>query len=124
MLQLTADARVRQYELTFLVPASLTSTELTQATDAVAGLVKKYHLTLISQDDWGKKELAYPIKKAGTRHNQALFKHWVLEGSTTEIQAFERDLYLQGSLLRHLLVLAEAAEAAEAEQTAATVKSE
>ncbi len=113
MLQLTADKRVRQYELTFLVPASLTSTETSQVDETIAGLVKKHKFSVVSQEDWGKKDLAYPIKHSGTRHTQALYKHWALEGDATQAQPLERDLYLQTQLLRHLLVVAEAGAAEE-----------
>ena len=121
MLELTLDKRVRQYELTVLLPAALTSTELTQAIDAISALVQKHKFSVVSQEDWGKKELAYPIKKAGVRHSQAVYKHWVLEGDSTAAQSFERELYLQPQVLRHLCVIA---EAAQPEQTPTKVETE
>ena len=121
MLQLTADKRTRQYELTFLVPVALTSTEATQVDESIATLLKKHNFTIVSKEDWGKKDLAYPIKQAGTRHTQAAYRHWLLEGDAAHAQPFEQDLYLQQTILRHLLVLA---EAAQPEQTSAKLETE
>ncbi len=121
MLELAQDTRVRQYELTVLFPATLTSTELNQAVDAVVALVKKFNFTVVSLEDWGKKDLAYPIKHSGTRNTQAVYKHWLLEGDATAAQLFERDLYLQQAILRHLFVIAEAVGLGE---TSAKVETE
>ncbi|MDQ5951466.1 MAG: ribosomal protein, partial [Patescibacteria group bacterium] len=41
-MQIPQDKRVRQYELTYLVPASLTNDEVSQVEAAVEKLVKKH----------------------------------------------------------------------------------
>ncbi len=107
MLQLTSAPRVRRYELTYLIPASFTSTETTQLDEALLAVAKKQKLSVISQEDWGRKELAYPIRHGGKPNTQAVYKHWVLEGDAQQAQSFERDFYLQQDILRHLFVIAE-----------------
>ena len=108
-MKILKEKRVRSYEFTFLVPASLTSVDIAAANTAVLALIKKHGLTIKDQEDWGKKELAYPIRFAGKSEREAVYTHLVLEADAAKIQAFEKDLYLQQNVIRHLLVQAEEA---------------
>lgn len=96
----------RQYELTFLVSASLTSSETNDVLAIVAKLLKKHTLTATTQQEWGKRDLAYVIKRGGVQHTQANVYHWVLDGTPEAITAFETELRLNQVLLRFLLVRA------------------
>lgn len=107
MITIISDPRVREYELTYLVPAALTSAEITKTRQAVDALLKKHGIKVSSQEDWGRKELAYPIKYQGKKQTEALYVHAKLEVDASVIQAFEQDLYLQAEVIRHLLVLAQ-----------------
>lgn len=106
-MKIVAEKRVRSYELTFLVPASLTSDKISGTVAEVLELVKKHKLTVTTQEDWGKKDLAYPIRFQGGNEREAMYTHVVLEADASKVQAFERDLYLNSNVIRHLLVLAE-----------------
>lgn len=107
MMELIKEKRVRQYELTTLLPSALTSAEVTNTKDAIEKLLKKNSVTVLSQEDWGKKEMAYPIKYKSVKQYEAFYTHMVLEADASDIHVFEKDLYLQPSVMRHLLVLAE-----------------
>lgn len=106
-MQIPADKRVRQYELTYLVPANLTSDESKQIQDAVEKLVKKHKGSVQSKEDWGKKPLAYTIQHSGKRYTEAVYTFMVLEFDTSKAVAFEKDVYLNQSIIRHLFVVAE-----------------
>lgn len=106
-MHIPQDKRVRQYELTYLVPASLTSDEAASVKTAVEKLVKKHKGSVISQEEWGKRNLAYTIQVGGKRHTEAVYTHVVLEFDTAHTVAFEKDIYLNQSIIRHLLVVAE-----------------
>jgi len=105
-MKIIADKKVREYELTFVLSASLTSAESKKIVDNLAELVVKHKGEVISQADWGKKSLAYTIKKSGKRYTEANFFHWVIKFETTGLLGFRNNLELEQSLLRHLLVLA------------------
>lgn len=107
-MHIPQDKRVRQYELTYLLPAGLTSDELNQADTAVEKLVKKHKGSVISKEDWGKRTLAYTIQAGGKRHTEAVYRFTVLEFDTANTVAFEKDIFLNQSIIRHLLVIAEA----------------
>jgi ribosomal protein S6 len=106
-MKLVVSPKIRLYELTYLVPGSFASSEVAGVDESIAKLVKKYKLTLKSQEDWGRKPLAYMIRHSGKKNTEAYFKHLVLEGDAAQVPAFEADLYLQPSVIRHLLVIAE-----------------
>jgi small subunit ribosomal protein S6 len=107
-MKLVKDKRVRVYELTYLLPVALTSSEVTQAKEAIESLLKKHKITITSQEDWGKKFLAYSIKYKSQKQNEAFYVHMVLEAQSDAISNFEKDLYLKQEIIRHLLVVAQA----------------
>ena len=106
-MKILASSRVRQYELTYLVPSSLSSSEISKVNEAVEKLLKKHGIKILSQDDWGKKNLAYPIKFKGTKNYDASYIHMILETDSAKIGEFEKGLYLIQEVIRHLIVLAE-----------------
>jgi len=97
----------RQYELTFLVATGYTETELGQIKKEVETLVKKHSGKIDKQEDWGKKPLAYKLKKAGKIIEEASYFYFEISFEPSEAQAFERDIYLATKILRHLFVMAE-----------------
>lgn len=105
-MNLAKPDRSRQYELTYLLPVSLTAAETKAAHEQVESLVKKHKGTVVSKQDWGKKQMAYRIKRAGTKHAEALYTHAVLEFDTSIVPTFEKDIYLMETIIRHLLVVA------------------
>jgi len=106
-MKILADERVRQYELTFILPASLTSTELKQLFENVTALVKKYQGEVVRQEDWGKRPFAYTIKKGGKRHLEGAYHHWVISLAAKNVNELERELFLMPGLIRSLLIKAE-----------------
>lgn len=116
-MKLVKDKRVRQYELTFLLPVSLTSDESRGVQDAVAGLVKKYKGSVVNTEDWGKKTLAYAIRHHSKRQTEANYTHAVIEFPAESVTPFEQEFKLQPMVMRHLLVVAEPAPVAQAAAT-------
>ena len=104
------EVRVRQYELTFLLPTTADAVKIGKSMEAT---VKKQGGSVISQEDWGKKQLAYTIKHSGERYSQANYFHWILEMPADKLKAFDKQLVLNATLLRYLLVLAEEIPAVE-----------
>ncbi|HCC84838.1 MAG TPA: 30S ribosomal protein S6 [Candidatus Pacebacteria bacterium] len=99
-----------QYELTFLVPPGYTETELDTIKKEVETLVKKHAGKIEKQEDWGKKPLAYKIKKTGKIIEEANYFYFEISFDPAKAQAFERDLYLVTKVLRHLFVIADSNE--------------
>jgi len=104
-ITLTIEARKRTYECTYLTSLKADTAKVTAD---ITASVKRYNGSVVSTEDWGKKDLAYTIKKAGERHTQANYTHMVLDMEAAQTPQFERDLYLNTGVLRHLIVIAEA----------------
>lgn len=106
-MQIPATQRIRRYELTILVPGSFASDKITEARNSVAALLKKHGFTTVSQDEWGKKGLAYPIKHASKKEVEASYFHMLIEASSEKVSPLDTDLKLNQHVMRYLLVLEE-----------------
>ncbi len=116
---------VRRYELTYIVPGNRTSVQVAAANTAVKALAEKGKISVIKEEDWGKKELAYAIRHQGENHREGYYHHLVIEADPAKIASFERNLQLNNDVMRHLLVIASEdeeetsePEATETEETA------
>lgn len=107
MMKLITDKAVKKYEFTYLLPEFYTSAEVAKAVSEIEDLVKKHKGKIISTEDWGKKTLAYKIKKSGKNHAEALYTHMVLEFEPVRAPKFEKDVYLNERVIRHLFVVEE-----------------
>jgi len=100
---------MRKYEITFIAHPDLDADAFKQLTEQVQGWVKDNGGTVEKTDVWGKKKLAYPIKKL--TEGQYVLLHASMEPSGTG--QLERQFGLQESVLRFLIVAVdETAEAA------------
>lgn len=106
-MKLKAIPVVRQYELTYLVPVDKTTAEQSVFAEQIIQEIKKGGGEIISQDDWGKRPLAYTIKQNKVRHTEAIYFHVVFSMDTARISDFESTLRLNQDLIRYLLVVAE-----------------
>lgn len=111
-MQIPHDKRVRQYELTYLISPQLTSDETREIAAVVEKSIKKFDGKVLSQEDWGKRSLAYTLKHLGKRYDEAVFKHLVIEFETKAAFEFEKDVHLNQQVLRYLFVIAEEAKKA------------
>lgn len=101
-MKLVKDVSVRTYELTYLVPASVTETEVSTLKDKITQLIARYKGKLIVAEDWGKKNLAYRIRHKSQHQTQAHYTHLSLEMAADQAVAFEKEIYLENSIMRHL----------------------
>lgn len=105
-MKIPAIDKTRQYELTFLVPGDFTDGEYVKVKEDVTALIEKNKGKVDFQEDWGKKSLAYKLKRKGKLYTEAMYAHLVFSinaGKSTEI---EKALLLNQDIMRHLLVLA------------------
>ncbi|MDD3906264.1 MAG: 30S ribosomal protein S6 [Candidatus Omnitrophica bacterium] len=55
---------MNNYEILFIIRPELKEEELKTATKTITDSVIKNGGTIIKEDNWGKKQLAYPVNKA------------------------------------------------------------
>lgn len=106
-MKLPADTRTRVYELTYLIPTSYSETERQAVDEAVQKTLKRYKAEVKETADWGKRDMAYKIRHGSQAHAQAYYSHVVFEVVSENVQAIEKDIYLQNEIMRHLLVVVE-----------------
>ncbi len=95
----------REYELTYLVGSGYTTAELNSIQDAVVALVGKSGGEILETQDWGKKALAYKIKKDGKAHEEAVFTHLVIRLEADKVAALNKSVDFKREILRSLLVV-------------------
>lgn len=91
---------VNQYETTLIVTPVLTDTELKELTSGYVKFLKSKGAEIVQEDQWGLKQLAYPIKKKTTGF-YFLVEYKV---DTQVISEFELNLKRDENIMRFLTV--------------------
>lgn len=109
---------MKDYELTVLVHGDLES-DLDKALDKVRALVKDNGGEIVKEDNWGKKKLAYQIK----REDFAVYVYFEVKLPSDAPLKISNTLNITDEILRYLLVKAdEKVNQATAEQKEREVK--
>jgi len=97
---------MRQYETVFLISPNLEEEETTKIITQISGVISKKRGKLIQEDRWGKKKLAYPIKK----FEEAFYVFFHYEGDSDIPFELEKRFKQTEAILRFLTVKKEARE--------------
>ena len=84
-----------KYEFTFLLNQE---EELAKIKELIASLGGK----IITEENWGKKNLSYKIKK----NSSATFYHWIVEVASNQMKEFKKKLNFNDKLIRYLILRA------------------
>ena len=82
-----------KYELTLLLPEESEAKKIKDLISELKGKIGK-------EDAWGKRNLAYPIKK----NNSAYYFHWLIEIDQNKVNELKKKLNFNEKLLRFLLL--------------------
>lgn len=96
---------VREYELTYLVGSGYTAAELSSIQDSIVTLIGKNGGEIIETQDWGKKPLAYKIKKDAKSCEEAVYTHLILKLPADKIDQVRKGVDFKREVLRSLLVI-------------------
>jgi small subunit ribosomal protein S6 len=110
-----------QYEIAVLYDPDL-EVDLEKATSRVEKIFADNGAKVTNVDNWGKRKLAYPIKK----HDMAIYVFYTVEMPGASVQKLESILNITDEVIRFLvtrpdlkaIAKAEAAKALKAEQAA------
>ena len=97
---------MRQYETVFLISPNLEEEETTKIITQISGIISKEKGKLIQEDRWGKRRLAYPIKK----FEEAFYVFFHYEGDSNIPFELERRFKQTEAILRFLTVKKETRE--------------
>ncbi|HSX06159.1 MAG TPA: 30S ribosomal protein S6 [Candidatus Saccharimonadia bacterium] len=112
---------MNQYEIAILYDPDL-EVDLEKATSRVEKIFTDNGATIKNTDNWGKRKLAYPIKK----HEMAIYVFYTIDMPGSNVQKLESILNITDEVIRFLITRpdlkaiakAEAAKALKAEQAA------
>ena len=90
---------MKEYELVVLYHPDL-EVDIKPATKKVAGIIEGAGGKILAVDEWGRRKLAYPIKK----ETHAIYSVYTLELPSTAPQAINDTLNITSEVLRFLLV--------------------
>ena len=90
------------YELIYIVNPNINEETLPESISKVTEIITKAGGSVVETIQWGRKKLAYPIKKF-SEGNYILAK---VETDTTSIRKIDASLKMNDDVLRHLVVRA------------------
>ena len=91
---------MRQYETGFVLSPALSEEETTQFIQQMAEIVAQRNGRMIKQDVWGKRRLAYPIKK----FEDGVYVFFTYEGQGDISTEMERRFKQTDSVIRFMTV--------------------
>ncbi len=106
-----------QYEIAVLYDPSL-EVDLSKAEDRVTKIFTSSGGKVTGMDNWGKRKLAYPIKK----QEYGIYVFYAVELEPTAVQKIEATLNITDEVIRFLIVKPDLKALAKAEAARAKVK--
>jgi small subunit ribosomal protein S6 len=91
---------MNDYELTVILKGAATSAKVKSVSEKVEKIIKALDGKLEKTDDWGKIDLAYPVKK----EKQGNFVHYSLKLDGTMAKNFDQKVKVEDDIIRYLLV--------------------
>lgn len=89
---------LRNYETIFILDSMLDDSKVDSITDKYADFLTKAGCTITKTDKWGRKKLAYPIKKKLTGYIVSI----EFQGTPDSIAKLEKTYHLDENILRYL----------------------
>ena len=90
----------RQYELIYIIRPDLDEESLDAVVEQVAQILANLGGDVTVTDPWGKRRLAYPIR----RHRDGHYMRIEMQFPKDSLRELERSLRLTEPVLRHLVV--------------------
>jgi small subunit ribosomal protein S6 len=88
------------YESLFIIRPSLTDPDTTALIDKMKGVAEKSGATFLKQENWGRKKLAYEVK----RERKGTYAYFYFKGPGTVVGELERAYRLEDSIIKFLTV--------------------
>lgn len=95
-----AQQLAREYELIYILRPTVAPTAARKVADRITDVVEKRGAKLVRVDNWGKRKLAYPIKKL----SRGIFVYVKLVGFTDVVAELERNLRILDEVVRYQTV--------------------
>jgi len=91
---------MRDYELTLVVPPQLRAEKQKEQLEKIKKIISSLKGEVKRTEEWGKKQLAYPIKKS----EMGYYFFWEIQLPEKSLGEFNQKLRIEEGLLRYLIV--------------------
>jgi len=101
----TANTAVKQrhYELIYLLKQDASEEQVSSIQDRLTSTLReRFNGSVIKEESWGKRRLAYTIKKGSEKHTRALYQHMIFQAEPDAIQELERLLNIAEFCIRFM----------------------
>ena len=88
------------YEITIITKNDITDSQLKGVLEKVEKTVKDYKGNVVNTEDWGKRKLAFPLRK----ETRAQYSYFAFTGTPGVISEVERHLRISEHVLRFMSV--------------------
>ena len=95
-----------RYEVVYIFDSALEETAIHERLERFHSLIKQDGVEAPALDHWGKRALAYPVRK----HEIGYYVVAKFETAASALPEFERAIKLDDGVLRHLIVVNEGAQ--------------
>jgi small subunit ribosomal protein S6 len=96
----------RQYEVVYIFDSALEEAAINERLTRFNALIQKEGIEPPQVNHWGKRTLAYPVKK----HETGYYVVAKFDADATALPEFERAIKLDDGVLRFLVVVSEGAQ--------------
>lgn len=97
------DENIQRYELVYLISNKYSEDELEPITSNVLKLIKDNGGEIVQEENWGKKKLAYPIKRFFYAYYY-IIEFNLAQKNKENVKKLAKHLRLSEEVLRHLIV--------------------
>lgn len=111
---------MKQYETGFLISPNLSDEEREKLVLQMAQIVSEKKGKMLKEDNWGKRKLAYPIKK----FDEAFYVFFLYKGEPDVCSELERRFKQTDAVLRYLTVRKEQRENVKEKKTGVKAEEE
>lgn len=111
---------MNRYELVLIVDPTIEEAQLGEKFSRLEDILKSQEAILVDTIDWGKRKLAYPIKKK----DNGIYRIYRFDARPDVITEIERKFKLDEQVMRYLIVLYDPAVEKKAEVPARSEEDE
>lgn len=88
------------YESIFIVRPSVSDEEATKVVDKMKGVLERSGATLLKTENWGKKKLAYEVK----RERKGTFMYFHFQAGGTTVGELERSYRIEDAIIKFMTI--------------------
>tara|TARA_B100000686_G_scaffold355003_1_gene468909 strand:- start:457 stop:843 length:387 start_codon:yes stop_codon:yes gene_type:complete len=97
---------VRTYQTVIIIKPDLDETQVNEASEKISQFVTKFSGSVLKFEAWGKKRLAYRIRKS----RYGFYLSFCHSLDPANVPSFEKELKLDEGILKHLVIRLEPPE--------------